>query len=185
MLNLLRKNEAVRQLFRDFKMAVVRKRKSLKHVSRTFYCNASSSLAKDLVAGEYVFVNHDCEIGPKVSIGNYTMLGPGVLITGDDHVFDHAGMPSYFAGRPELRATVIEDDVWIGAKSIIMAGVKVGRGAIVASGAVVTKDVAPYAIVAGVPARTIRMRFDSEEQEIHDRILDRPASKLGNYPEPR
>ncbi|MDQ7799461.1 MAG: DapH/DapD/GlmU-related protein [Candidatus Edwardsbacteria bacterium] len=54
--------------------------------------------------------------------------------------------------------TVIEDDVWIGAQAIILPGVRIGRGAIVAAGAVVTKDVEPYAIVGGNPARLIKRR---------------------------
>jgi acetyltransferase-like isoleucine patch superfamily enzyme len=57
-----------------------------------------------------------------------------------------------------LKKITIEKDVWIGAQAIILPGVKVGEGAIVAAGAVVTKDVPPFAMVGGVPARVIRMR---------------------------
>ena len=62
----------------------------------------------------------------------------------------------------ENKPIVIEDDVWIGARVTVLGGVTIGRGAIVAAGAVVTKNVAPYSIVAGVPAKPLKMRFDEE-----------------------
>ncbi|MEP7277990.1 MAG: DapH/DapD/GlmU-related protein, partial [Bacteroidota bacterium] len=58
--------------------------------------------------------------------------------------------------------TVIEDDVWIGYGSTILSGVKIGRGSIIAAGSLVTKDVLPYSIYAGVPAKKIKNRFDNE-----------------------
>ena len=64
--------------------------------------------------------------------------------------------------KPEIRPIVIEDDVWIGANVTVVGGVRVGRGAVVAAGAVVTKDVEQYAIVGGVPAKLIRYRFDEK-----------------------
>jgi acetyltransferase-like isoleucine patch superfamily enzyme len=66
---------------------------------------------------------------------------------------------------------VIEDDVWIGLGSIVLSGVKIGIGSIIAAGSVVTKDVEPYSIYGGNPAKKIRNRFDSEEQLIEHKIL--------------
>lgn len=60
---------------------------------------------------------------------------------------------------------IIENDVWVGSQSVILQGVKIGNGAIIAAGAVVTKDVTPYTIVGGVPAKVIRSRFNDEEIE--------------------
>ena len=57
---------------------------------------------------------------------------------------------------------ILEDDVWIGQRAMIMSGIRIGQGAVVAAGAVVTKDVPPYAIVGGVPAKVIRYRFAPE-----------------------
>lgn len=123
-------------------------------------------------------------IGPKVSIGTYTMIGPNVSIVGGDHKFDVPGIPIIFAGRPELPETLIESDVWVGCGSIIIAGCRIGRGAIVAAGAVVTKDVPPYTIVAGVPAKVIKNRFESRDFEArHDAMLQSPALP-GKYCEP-
>lgn len=65
----------------------------------------------------------------------------------------------------------ITGDNWIAANAIILKGVNVGRGAIVASGAVVTKDVPPYSIVGGVPAKVIGMRFDESQIEEHEKML--------------
>jgi len=75
--------------------------------------------------------------------------------------------------------------VWIGYGVIVMAGVRIGRGAIIAAGAVVTKDVAPYSISAGVPARHIRDRFTagSAERAKHDAMLDGPV-QFGTYARP-
>ena len=66
---------------------------------------------------------------------------------------------------------VIEDGVWMGCNVIVLKGVKVGRGAVVAAGAVVTKDVPPYAIVGGNPAKVIKFRFTDEQILEHERYL--------------
>lgn len=112
------------------------------------------------------------------------MLGPRVLFIGDDHVFNIPGCPIIFSGRPsELRPTFIGRDAWIGADSIVMAGVKVGDGAIVAANSVVTKDVPAYTIVGGSPAKVIKQRFDSEEEIIkHKKMIDNlSVNKGGHY----
>jgi len=109
------------------------------------------------------------------------MFAPEVAILGGDHRYDQLGVPMIFAPRPEIPRTVIGDDVWIGYRVIIMAGVKIGRGAIVAAGAVVTKDVEPYTIVGGVPAKQIGMRFASENDvKCHDEMLNGPI-RSGQY----
>lgn len=100
------------------------------------------------------------------------MLGPRVSIVGDDHAYWKPGVPMLFAGRPPMRRTVIGPDVWIGCGAIIMTGVSIGDGAIVAAGAVVTHDVAAYEIHAGVPARCIGRRFASDaERQMHSEML--------------
>ena len=82
----------------------------------------------------YCYIGPGAIIGPRVRIGAYTMMGPRVICTGDDHRYDIAGVPVIFAGRPSLRATVIGRDAWIGAGATILAGVQIGDGAIVAAG---------------------------------------------------
>lgn len=68
-------------------------------------------------------------------------------------------------------AVVIEDDVWTVANVTILKGVKIGRGSVVAAGAVVTKSCPPYSIIGGIPAKVLKMRFTSEKIEQHERII--------------
>jgi acetyltransferase-like isoleucine patch superfamily enzyme len=121
--------------------------------------------------GPYSFVNIGCLIEADVSIGAYSMLAPRVAIVASDHCADVPGTPMIFSGRPERKPTVIEEDVWVGYGAIIVAGVRIGRGAIVGAGSVVTRDVPPYEIHAGVPAKSIRSRFNADEQAVHDEML--------------
>lgn len=149
----------------------------LNHVDRRFYLAPHSSVCADLVADAYAFINVKCLIGPKVSLGRYTMLAPEVAIVGADHDYRAADKPIIWAGRPpEIKPTVIGRDCWIGMRAIIMSGVRIGDGAIVAAGAVVTKDVAPYDVVGGVPARVLTRRFKTDEEiSVHQAMLNGPV----------
>jgi acetyltransferase-like isoleucine patch superfamily enzyme len=79
------------------------------------------------------------------------------MIIGANHRFDDLSRPIAKQGLVR-KSVVIEDDVWIGGRVNILAGVTVGRGSVVAAGAVVTHDVPPYSVVAGVPAKVIKTR---------------------------
>lgn len=108
------------------------------------------------------------------TIGSFCSIGEDVIIGAHNHAahalstHPFATMPKLNFAPPDLLAKPIYkpvhigNDVWIGTRVIIMHGVTVGDGAIIGAQAVVTKDVAPYAIVAGVPAKLIRYRFDEE-----------------------
>ncbi|HJT19694.1 MAG TPA: DapH/DapD/GlmU-related protein [Nitrospira sp.] len=171
----LRAIPSVYRMGRKILMAYRRWRFGLKQVDATFYMARGCLVAHDLVAHEYSFMNSGCIIGPKVSLGRYVMLGPHVAIVGNDHVTCRAGVPTIFAGRPPLKETIIEDDVWVGIGAIVMSGVRIGRGAVIGAGSVVTKDVLPYEIHAGVPARKIGERFPDESDRFrHDIMLKGP-----------
>jgi len=118
-------------------------RYGLKNVSQSSYIAKGVNLFPDLIAKEHSFINIDCIIGPHVEIGRYSMLGPRVCIVGSDHIYNRPGTPMLFSGRPSIPKTQIGDDVWIGCNAIIMCGVTIGNGAIIAAGSVVTKDVPP------------------------------------------
>lgn len=119
----------------------------------------------------------------KIKIGNHVMFGPEVAILGGNHRTDLVGrfMKSVMDSekRPEDDLdVVIEDDVWVGTRAIILHGVTIGRGAIVAAGAVVTKSVPPYAIVAGNPARVLRFRWDVDTILANEEKLYPPEARL-------
>lgn len=173
----------LRDTVRALRRAYWRHRLRLAHVDRTFLAGGRSRIARDFVGGPYSFVAAGCRISPSVSIGAYTMLGPGVSILGNDHVIDRAGTPIIFSGRPVQKPTRIGSDVWICAGATILCGVSIGDGAIVAAGAVVTRDVPDFTVVGGVPAKEIRRRFKSVEDDCtHERVLKGPTV-AGRYPE--
>jgi acetyltransferase-like isoleucine patch superfamily enzyme len=120
----------------------------------------------ELVIGRGVRLNYGISVGStkSIRIGDRVRIGPYTMIVDTDF---HDAYNR--AKRPESRPVVIEDDVWIGAKASILPGVRIGRGAIVGTGAVVNKDVPPFAVVAGVPAKIIKQldpsKFVAEETE--------------------
>lgn len=107
----------------------------------------------------------------KLKIGNFVSIAPGAMfLMGVNHqIQTYSTFPLYsrFVNRCPIDAVskghiIIEDEVWIGTNAIIFSGVKVEKGAIIAAGALVTKDVPPYAIVGGNPAKIIKYRFSKE-----------------------
>ncbi|UVM70938.1 MULTISPECIES: CatB-related O-acetyltransferase [Pseudomonas] len=137
-------------------------------------------ISRDFSIGDYGFVGRDCTIYPKVSAGRFVLIAPEVSILGGDHEYKMVGVPICFSGREFIPPTTIGDDVWIGMSAKLIAGVTIGSGAIVAAGAVVTHDVPPFAIVAGVPAKIIRYRFEREDDRAsHLKAL----SKIRSYGE--
>jgi acetyltransferase-like isoleucine patch superfamily enzyme len=117
----------------------------------------------------------------KIRIGSKVMLGPYVSILAGDHNTAEIGRAMFDV--KEKRAeddtdVVIEDDVWIGSHAIVLKGVTIGRGAIVAAGAIVTKNVPPYGVAAGAPARVVKFRWDAETIERHEAELYPPELRL-------
>ncbi len=117
--------------------------------------------------GHLIAIGEHCHIGERSSlwagdqkgriiIGNYVSLAPEVFITASDYSFTK-GIP--FRQQPKRdRDVIIGDDVWLGNKAIVTAGVTIGPGCIIGAGAVVTKDLPPNSIAGGVPARVIKSR---------------------------
>jgi len=108
--------------------------------------------------GDHSGIGIRAQINGKVMIGNNVMMGPDVCIYAKNHAFDRTDIPMNLQGFTPEKPVVIEDDVWIGAKAIILPGVHIGTGVVIGAGAVVTKDVPDYAVVGGNPARILKMR---------------------------
>jgi len=137
-----------------------------------------------------ISLGDDIYIGPgatflctesKIIIGNKVLFGPNVSIIGGDHNFSEVGRFLFdvrFKKPEDDQDVFIGDDVWVGTGAIILKGVEIGRGSIVAAGAVVTKDVFPYSIVAGVPAKKISNRFNKQQIIKHEEVLYSPERRL-------
>ena len=95
--------------------------------------------------------------GGGVTIGDGTMIGPGAFVISNGHRMDRLDVPMIDQGLYSAPIDIGED-VWIGANAVILPGVRIGKGAVVAAGAVVTTDIPAYAVAAGVPARVVKMR---------------------------
>lgn len=103
-------------------------------------------------------IGENCIITNQVIIGDNVMMAREVLINPNEHIIADITIPMRDQGLAPKKPVIIEDDVWLGSRAIIMSGVTVHKGSVIAAGAVVTKDVPEYAIVGGVPAKVIRYR---------------------------
>jgi acetyltransferase-like isoleucine patch superfamily enzyme len=108
-----------------------------------------------VVIGDHVRVGMSNVIIGPVSIGNYVILAQNIVVSGLNHGYEDVSVP-ISRQKCSTAAIIIEEECWIGANSVITAGVKIGKHAVVAAGSVVTKDVPAYSIVAGNPARVIK-----------------------------
>jgi maltose O-acetyltransferase len=113
--------------------------------------------------GKNIRIGKNCQINERVyiqsaRIGDYVLIAPRVSILGKQHRFDRIDIPMALQGTSENIPPVIEDDVWIGRNVVVMPGVTIGKGSIVGANAVVTRDIEPYSVVGGVPAKVIKKR---------------------------
>ena len=138
------------------------------HLGCYFWFYGPGQVRRDGVSiGANSRINRDCSIDVRggVRIGDNVSISPEVVISTAAHsAFD----PEF---RVELRPVVIEDQVWIGMRAMILGGVTLGRGSVVAAGAVVTKDVPPLTIVAGIPARPVGTRPEEATHYVIDEGL--------------
>ncbi|MEH7172725.1 MULTISPECIES: CatB-related O-acetyltransferase [Priestia] len=138
---------------------------------------------KNSSIGEYSYLANNVSV-INCTIGKYCSIAPNVQIGLGKHPTDRFSTSPIFYSRnnffkykmvkentfSEFESIEIKNDVWVGANAIILDGVKVGNGCIVAAGAVVTKDVPDYAIVAGVPAKIIKYRFNPSMIELFNKV---------------
>ncbi len=118
---------------------------------------------KGIEIGDNSGIGINCRITGPLSIGKDVMMAPGVNIVTQNHEIADITIPMRLQTAEKKKVTIC-DDVWIGVNALILPGITVGRGSVVAGGAVVTKDVPPYTIVGGNPAKIIRSRKKEEEK---------------------
>ncbi len=163
---------------------------SMKHCGRGVYLRPLSSDFKGLAnlsIGDGTSVPKGsvfyCSEAP-LTIGRKVVFGPNPTIITGDHRIDILGKfiidITVENKLPENDLpVVIEDDVWCGANITILKGVTIGRGCVVAAGAVVTKSFPPYSIIGGVPAKLLKYRFSLDEIVEHERLLYPEEERLG------
>jgi len=141
----------------------------------TFYSNIE---LVDCEIDDYVYVSYGSKIA-HTEIGKFCSIGPDCKIGLGKHPTDYIStFPAFYSKEKQCQITFVDknyfdetnqitigNDVWIGANTIIMDGVNIGNGAVIGAGSIVTKDVQPYSVVAGVPAKELKKRFSNEEIE--------------------
>jgi maltose O-acetyltransferase len=105
-------------------------------------------------------LGHNARIDQHVHIGDDVVMGPDIVIMTNAHAFEDPDIPINQQGHLGNRPVTIGNDVWIGTRVIIMPGVTIGDHAVIGAGSVVTKNIPAYGIVAGNPARVLRLRGD-------------------------
>lgn len=164
-------------------------------IHKTAKINSGATIVNSTI-GRYSYTCYDDEI-VNCEIGQFCSISDEVVIGGAEHpmnwvstspVFQnvkHSGPNKKFSefDFEGIKKTVIGNDVWIGRRAIIKAGVKVGDGAVVGSGSMVTKDIPPYAIAGGVPAKILKYRFDEETitELLQSEWWNMPDEVIGKY----
>lgn len=137
-------------------------RRFIKKSGRNISIGYGSRINRNTELGENSGVGRNCEIMNGVSIGNNVMMGPDVYMCTETHEFKDTSVPMRTQGFKEIKKIVIEDDVWIGARVIILPGVTIGKGSVVGAGAVVPRSIPPYSVAVGNPARVVKSRLKED-----------------------
>lgn len=172
-----------KRIWRRIRCTVLRY--AFKSHGRNFIFDPDGNYSYETIqVGDDVFIGQGATLqasASSITIGNKVMFGPNVTIIGGNHNASILGQFMFDIKIKQVnddQPVIIEDDVWIGASAIILKGVQIGRGSIVAAGAIVTKKVPPYTIVAGVPARVVSIRFSLPEIFKHEAQLYAPEQRL-------
>ena len=113
---------------------------------------------KNIEIDDYSGIGPKCEIHGPVKIGKYVLMGSEVLINIKNHNHQNIKKPMFFQGLEADKKVIIEDNVWIGTRAIILPGVKIGKGSIIGAGSVVSRDIPSYSLAVGAPARVVKKR---------------------------
>jgi acetyltransferase-like isoleucine patch superfamily enzyme len=144
-------------------------------IGRNVHCQWTThfwSPRKHITIGNNVGIGHGCIFHVDIEIGNKVLIANNVaFLNSDEHRYDVVGKTIWDSAHGYEYKVIVEDDVWLGYGAIVLSPVRIGRGAIVAAGSVLTKDVPAYSIVGGNPASLIKMRFTPDQIIDHEEIL--------------
>ena len=127
-------------------------------------CGAHVNVEKGAWFASDIVLGHDSALGLRAYIeegtviGNFVMMGADCAVFTRNHRFDRADLPMCRQGETAVKPVIIGDDVWLGARVILLPGAVIGHGAVIGAGSVVAGEIPPMAVAAGNPARVIRMR---------------------------
>ncbi len=130
------------------------------------HCGKNANLQKGAIFSSRLSIGDNSSIGIRsviqgtVTIGNDVMMGPEVYIYTKNHNHNRTDIPMIQQGYEDEKPVIVEDDVWIGSRVTILPGITVGKGSILGASAVVVKDVPPYSVVAGNPAKVVKSRLE-------------------------
>ena len=130
----------------------------LSHCGKKVNIEHNALFSPKVSLGDYSGIGVNAKIYGTCVIGNYVMMGEDCTIITRNHKFDRTDIPMMEQGFEEEKPVHIVNDVWIGDRVTIMPGVHIGDGCVIGAGAVVTRDIPPYSIAAGVPAKVLRSR---------------------------
>ncbi len=142
----------IRVFYMDIVLGLIDRSEGAIFENRVYISNGNNvKIGKGCHINEYAFIQ-------GAIIGDFVMIAPNVSILNDSHTFDTIDTPMVQQPKVINDNPIIGNDVWIGRNAVILNGVNIGEGAIIGAGAVVTRDVDPYTVVGGVPAKLIKMR---------------------------
>lgn len=130
----------------------------LKHCGKKVNIEKGARFSPAVSLGDYSGIGVNASIHGTCDIGNYVMMGENCTIITRNHSHSRTDIPMMYQGFEEEQPVYIEDDVWIGDRVTILPGVRIGKGSIIGAGAVVTRDIPPFSIAAGVPAKVLKTR---------------------------
>ncbi len=136
----------------------------------------------EMEVGDDSSLGINCMLPFDLKVGKNVMMGPEVIIIGENHRFASIDVPMRLQGYQEYPPVRIEDDVWIGARVTILPGLKIGNGAIIGAGSVVTTDVPSYAICAGNPACVIGFRGGGSRNAVGSISHKQPSETCSDTP---
>lgn len=132
----------------------------MKNTGENINIEKGASFTSQVSINDYSGIGVNCEMNGPVTIGKYVNMGPEVIVYTRNHSSKRTDIIMQNQGYNVVKPVLICDDVWIGRRVIILPGVTIGKGAVIGAGSVVSKDIPPYSIAVGNPARVVKHRKD-------------------------